>query len=1026
METDASHPDLFKSTRGTKVHAILQTFYQTVLTLDEWIRRSDREGHLQSSLVTEEDQKGYKHLLETTLVAVKAGSKQLTFPVSLSQDSHQHELITRCVQRVLHRVGAGNNVLSFGFGPRTDNPKASVSTILNLEYRYPNSSVSRLQYKVWKTLLSRIGDTLMSHLLENTSLFILLVKPAVYLQITGEPVYQLWPYSSGSPRITKSSDVECCFRPPPITDRSSSHFDGCNKDQTVHQFSTIHTPEEPFPKNVDQERSVHTSTRPAGKEMQLYPKKTLPGSKAPALKVVKGVFPDKRQQKRVAVGIEPEGNMIAQKEVRGAPQENSATPVFKKKVLPLLHTLLLNHRKCKYQAVLSRCCPSHRGKGEVSKCQTTTNNLQKGQQSAAASGPRKRGHRIRRKKADKSTATAELLENYVSHQKAFAFLQAVVKQTVPVQLFGSSANMTVFVKNVHRLISSGKYEKMCLGQLMKGMKVKGCAWLSEVACQMEKEHRMAQVLWWLVVSYIFPVIRTFFYVTDTTTYRNRLFYYRKGTWLRLKTRAVEEFRKATCLKAISKAEASDWLSSGQSLGVSVLRFLPKVRSLRPIVNMSHKPREGSQQKKSINEQLKKVFQVFTSEKALDGAMCGCSVFGLNDTHKKLKEFKEKRTAHHDNRELYFVKSDVRNCFDSIQQHQLYQIVKDILDKTNEQAFMTRKYASVYLAGERMKRAFHSHTSRLSLYQPDFVTFLRKRYPGGRWNDIIVVDTAFFHEDKADTLLQVLSSHLFKNIIQIGQRHYLQRRGISQGSVMSTLLASIYLAYLDKTHLGAQDDELLIRRMDDYLFLTPHKPRAEQFVHTMLNGFPDFNCFTSMGKILTNFPVTHPTLGAVKHTQEGMFPWCGLMINTSSLELSVDYSRYTGLSITDTVTFDTNYKAGQTVSHKLQMCLKIKCHAIFFDLEVNSRDRVVLNVYQALLFVALTFHSIVVKLPPSRRLQANPRFFIGIIREIPSYTQNLVARNLKQAMDDKDLCLLRETHKTAMKLDSMIVLFKKAW
>ncbi|XP_076463802.1 uncharacterized protein LOC143295973 [Babylonia areolata] len=199
------HKDTMPPT-GTKVNTILQTFYQSVLSLEEWIRDTDTEGLLESSLVTEADPKGYKHLLETTLVAVKGDGKQLTAPISLSQDSHQHELVTRCVQRVLHRDGVGNNVLSFGFGPVTDNPKASVSSVLDIEYRYPNTSVSRLQYKVWKTLLSRIGDTFMCHLLENTSVFILLAKPAVYLQITGEPVYQLWPYSAGSHWVSKGHD----------------------------------------------------------------------------------------------------------------------------------------------------------------------------------------------------------------------------------------------------------------------------------------------------------------------------------------------------------------------------------------------------------------------------------------------------------------------------------------------------------------------------------------------------------------------------------------------------------------------------------------------------------------------------------------------------------------------------------------------------------------------------------------------------------------------------------------------------
>ena len=36
----------------------------------------------------------------------------------------------------------------------------------------------------------------------------------------------------------------------------------------------------------------------------------------------------------------------------------------------------------------------------------------------------------------------------------------------------------------------------------------------------------------------------------------------------------------------------------------------------------------------------------------------------------------------------------------------------------------------------------------------------------------------------------------------------------------------------------------------------------------------------------------------------------------------------------------------------------------------------MNTYQVLLFVAASFHSFVNKLPPSRRVVANPHFFFG--------------------------------------------------
>lgn len=74
------------------------------------------------------------------------------------------------------------------------------------------------------------------------------------------------------------------------------------------------------------------------------------------------------------------------------------------------------------------------------------------------------------------------------------------------------------------------------------------------------------------------------------------------------------------------------------------------------------------------------------------------------------------------------------------------------------------------------------------------------------------------------------------ILQIGKQYYIQQGGISQGSVVSTMLANLYLAHLEAVHLfPAADDELSVRMVDDCLFITPNKARAERFLSLMIEG-----------------------------------------------------------------------------------------------------------------------------------------------------------------------------------------------
>ena len=58
------------------------------------------------------------------------------------------------------------------------------------EAYYPNTTTKLLKGAAWQLLLSRIGDSIMLHLLMNASIFLLMAN-GCYLQVTGAPVTQV-------------------------------------------------------------------------------------------------------------------------------------------------------------------------------------------------------------------------------------------------------------------------------------------------------------------------------------------------------------------------------------------------------------------------------------------------------------------------------------------------------------------------------------------------------------------------------------------------------------------------------------------------------------------------------------------------------------------------------------------------------------------------------------------------------------------------------------------------------------------
>lgn len=61
----------------------------------------------------------------------------------------------------------------------------------------------------------------------------------------------------------------------------------------------------------------------------------------------------------------------------------------------------------------------------------------------------------------------------------------------------------------------------------------------------------------------------------------------------------------------------------------------------------------------------------------------------------------------------------------------------------------------------------------------------------------------------------------------------------------------------------------------------------------MHGVPEYGCTANLLKTVVNFPILEGELGAQSPRQlptHCLFPWCGLLLDTRSLEVCCDYSR----------------------------------------------------------------------------------------------------------------------------------------
>lgn len=210
-----------------------------------------------------------------------------------------------------------------------------------------------------------------------------------------------------------------------------------------------------------------------------------------------------------------------------------------------------------------------------------------------------------------------------------AFCQAVINRVIPKAIWGDGEagrhNKYLILKNVDTFLRARKFESFSLQSFMDGLKISAMSWLS---LPHQKEHKMAQsdfakrkellaeFVYWLFDSFLIPLVRSNFHVTESNVHRNRLFYFRHDVWQKLCEPALEEF-KTTMFEELNSKEAKQRLAT-RTFGYSNVRLLPKINTFRPITNLRRRPYIWVNGKKmlgrSINSALNPAFRALNHEK----------------------------------------------------------------------------------------------------------------------------------------------------------------------------------------------------------------------------------------------------------------------------------------------------------------------------------------------------------------------------------------------------------------------------
>ena len=594
--------------------------------------------------------------------------------------------------------------------------------------------------------------------------------------------------------------------------------------------------------------------------------------------------------------------------------------------------------------------------------------------------------------------TTSFLPHCTATADVAAFCKSVMKRLLPKSALGEGIeqqhNWRILLRGVDKFVHARKFETLTLHQIVEQIKVKSMRWLalpeSEVTRNLAKSELSKRIellqefVYYIFDSLLIPVIRSNFYVTESAPLKNKLLYFRHDVWRKLSTPSLAMLR--VDLYQMLKPRALRQVLSRKSLGYSHVRLLPKAQGARVITNLRRKLVKSVNGRRSlgssINAQLAPLFSALNYERARAPQNLGSALFSVGEINSRLEAFKCRLPS---GSRLYFVKVDVQSCFDTIPQAQLVELIQNLVSHSS---YKTGKLIKVKLADKTLQRrqkfvsvAHPSETG--ALFSKDLAEDMLKTKQG-----VFISDTGNTKDWHRRQLLQLLQNHVQNNIVKIGKKHLRQKTGIPQGSVLSSLLCSYFYGAFESEHLGFLMDEtsLLLRLIDDFLLMTTDAKVARRFAETMMHGHPAYGITTNAEKSLANFNLCVGTKRVPQHTAVETFPYCGMHINTRTLEIRKDRG-INASEIKNSLTVDTTRSPGAVFVRKMTAALLIQLQPVLLHGRLNPRERIIASLLEAFTEVAMKMHQYLKTMTPDRRLPQS--LLICAIEELIRYTSRLV-------------------------------------
>ncbi len=328
---------------------------------------------------------------------------------------------------------------------------------------------------------------------------------------------------------------------------------------------------------------------------------------------------------------------------------------------------------------------------------------------------------------------------------------------------------------------------------------------------------------------------------------------------------------------------------------------------------------------------------------------------------------------------------MKRAFDTVNQKKLCSILDD--EVFSHESYVLQRYMEIRGRGEGTTTRWRTSVTPQENYRSDSASFESSS------SNSVIIDRASHTLLDRDKIKAILLEHITSNTVRLHNTTYLQNVGIPQGALTSSLLFSLFYGHLERNGLAdliQRADSVLVRFIDDSLFISTNKGVAIEFLNRLKNQFKiEYGTELNENKTLINFDFgSMPRIqyNCAYPSPNPCLPWCGVLIDTVTLEIYGDYTRYRGDYLRDSVTV---IGSGTSLRKKLKLFAMPKCVPLLLDVRINRPSSVHLNLYQIFLLCAMKFHCYV----PG--LLCNQQYLFSIIEDAVDFTAALAHSRLRQ-------------------------------